>query len=113
MHQNSLQFHFFFLSLPKIKNLTKTMTNKRTLKKAISLICEELITECIAASLYGAQNQKENAEALLSSIIRMESDFICRISHPEPGMSPRVYFNDLREKFLAQASEMIDQINTL
>ncbi len=41
----------------------------------------------------------------------MEDDFIRRVSHPEPGMLARVYFKDLREKFVAQASEIIDQIN--
>lgn len=89
------------------------MANKRSLKKAINAICEELFAECVAASLYGAENHEDNANALLHSIIRMQSDFICRVSHPEPGMTPSNYFKDLREKFAAQVSEIIDHINTL
>lgn len=89
------------------------MANKRSLKKVINLICDELFTECVAASLYGAENNKDNAEALLFSIIKLQSDYVCRVCHPEPGMSAKAYFKDLREKFSAQVSETIDQINTL
>lgn len=85
------------------------MANKRTLKRNINLICEEIFAECVAASLYG--HNRSSAEALIYSIIKMQDDFICRISHPEPGMPAKVFFKDLREKFAAQASEIVDQIN--
>ncbi len=89
------------------------MANKRSLKHGINLICEELFTECIAASLYGAESHKDNAEALLFSILKMQSDFTCRVSHAEPGISPKKYYKDLREKFTAQVGEIVDQINNL
>ncbi len=89
------------------------MANKRTLKRAINGICEELLVECIAASLYGAQGHKDNAEALFSAIVKMQADFLSRVSHPEPGMPAQQYYNDLREKFAAQAGEIVDQINNL
>ncbi len=85
------------------------MANKRSLKRSITIICEEIFAECVAASLYG-QN-RESAEALIFSIIKMEDDYIRRISHPEPGMPPRQYYKDLREKFAAEASEIIDHLN--
>ena len=87
------------------------MANKRTLKRAIHLICENLFAEAIALSLYGAEAQRESASALLYSIVKIEDDCIRRISHPEPGMKPGVYFKDLREKFSAQVSDIIDQMN--
>ncbi len=87
------------------------MANKRSLKRSITLISEELFAECVAASLYG-QNP-ESAEALIFSIIKMQDHFIRRISHPEPGIPAKVYYKDLREKFAAQVGEIIDQINTL
>ena len=89
------------------------MANKRTLKKGIKLICEELFAECIAASLYGHNADQGNVDALLYSIIHTQDDFTARISHPEPGMAAKVYFRDLREMFTAQASDIIDQINNL
>jgi hypothetical protein len=89
------------------------MANKRSLKRVINLICDELLTECVAASLYGNDTHKDNAEALLFSIVKMQSDFICRVSHPEPGMPANRYFKDLRDKFSAQVGELVDQINNL
>ena len=89
------------------------MANKRSLKRGINLICEELLAECIAASLYGAEAHKDNAEALLFSIIRLQSDFTCRVSHPEPGMPAKSFFKNLRQQFAAQVSEKVDQINNL
>lgn len=87
------------------------MSNKRTLKKGIRLICEDLFAECVAVSLYGPEANKENAEALLFAIVKMQDNFINRISHPEPGISAKVYYKDLREKFSAQVNEILDQIN--
>ena len=87
------------------------MANKRTLKKQINLICEELFAECVAVSLYGPENLKENSEALLFSIVKMHDNSIRRVSHPEPGITPKAYFKDLHEKFSAQVSDIIDQIN--
>lgn len=87
------------------------MANKRLLKRSITLICEELFAECVAASLYG--HNRDGADALIFSIVKMQDDFLSRISHPEPGMPATKYFKDLREKFASEASEIIDQINNL
>ena len=89
------------------------MANKRSLKHVINLICEELFAEAVAASLYGNERVKDNADALLFSIIRLQSNYINRISHVEPGMKAKQYFKDLRDKFSAEAGEIIDQINNL
>ena len=89
------------------------MANKRTLKHAINLICAELFAEAVAASLYGNEKNKENADAVLHSIIRLESNYISRISHVEPGMKASRYFKDLRENFTKEVDEIIDNINNL
>lgn len=89
------------------------MANKRSIKGAINGICEELFAECIAASLYGTEKHLSNTDALLSSIIKMQSNYIRRVSHPEPGMKAKDYFKDLREKFAAEVSEVADQIDNL
>lgn len=87
------------------------MSNKRTLKRAIHLICEDLFAEAIAVSLYGTEAQQENANALLFSIVKTEDECIRRISHPEPGMKAKTYFQDLYDKFHAQVSDILDQMN--
>ena len=85
--------------------------NKRKLKKRINLICEVLLADCVAVSLYGPERNKENMEALLFTIVKMQNHFTTRISHPEPGIKPKAYFKDLREKFGKEVTEILDQIN--
>ena len=91
------------------------MANKRTLKRAVNLVCEELFAEAVAASLYGNEPQKDNssADAVLSSIIRMQADYTSRISHVEPGMKAADYYKFLRERFTNEVDELVDQINNL
>jgi hypothetical protein len=89
------------------------MANKKSLKHAINIICEELFAEAVAASLYGNEVNNDNAEGLLYAIIKMQSDFVSRVSHPEPGLTPKLYYKKLKEDFTSQASEIIDQINNL
>jgi hypothetical protein len=85
------------------------MANKRTLKKAINLICEELFAEGVAVALYGPRPQSE-VEAILFSIVKMQNNYITRISHPEPGMIAKTYFKDLWEKFTSEVCEIQDQL---
>ena len=87
------------------------MANKRKLKKKINLICEALFAECVAVSLYGPSPNKENLNAHAFSIVKLQDNAIRRVSHPEPGIPAKKYYNDLREKFAAQVSDILDQIN--
>ena len=89
------------------------MSNKRDLKKAIRNICTELFTECASAALYCAKDQKENGEALLTSIVALNNNYICRVSHPEPGMKANAYYTNLIQDFNKEAAALIDQIQTI
>ena len=112
-HEKIGRFVFFpYLCLAENEK-HKEMANKRTLKHAINGICEELFAECIAASLYGTEKHKDDADALLFTILKIRSNYIRRVSYPEPGITTKAYFKDLREKFTAQVSEVVDQINNL
>ena len=87
------------------------MANKRRLKKRINLICEALFAECVAVSLYGPSPHKENLKAHAFSIVKLQDNAIRRVSHPESGIPAKQYYKDLREKFSAQVSDILDQIN--
>lgn len=89
------------------------MANKRNLKQTINYICSELFAEVVAASLYGTTDNKDSAEALLSTILIVRNDFVKRISHPEPGMKPKKYYQKLIADFNERVSEIIDQIGNL
>ena len=85
--------------------------NKRSLKKAINAVSDQLFANAVAVSLYGTNRNAENDEALIQSILSMREDFVSRISHPEPGMKKQEFYKDLREKFISQAQELADQIS--
>lgn len=89
------------------------MANKRTLKKSIKVVCGELFAECVAASLYGPEDQQDNLETMLESIIKIQDNYISRVSHPEPGMKASIYYKDLEEKFIAEVDDLVNQINSL
>ena len=89
------------------------MANKRNLKRNINLVCEELLAECMAASLYGTKETQESADAIIYAIIKLGNDFTHRVSHPEPGIDAKVYFKDLTAKFNAGIEELAEQINNL
>ena len=86
------------------------MANKRILKRKINYVCSKLFSEVVAAS-YSIKADEENVKALLTSILVIHNDYICRISHVEPGMPASEFFKDLITKFNKQVSEIIDQIS--
>lgn len=85
------------------------MTNKRDLKKMINYIYQELMAECMATSLY-KRIDAETVNATLSSIMLTRQDFISRVSHPEPGIKPTVYYKKLQQDYNKAVSEIIDII---
>lgn len=89
------------------------MSNKRQLKKSIDYICSDLFAECVAASLYCGKEQKENGEALLTSILITHSNYIRRVSHPEPGMPKKKYYKNLIKSFNEDINTIVDQISAL
>lgn len=89
------------------------MASKRTLKKYINNVCEALFAECVAVSLYNQSADNENVAALLMSIVKLQGDFISRISHVEPKMPAKVYFKELKSQFNISAGEVIDNITNL
>ncbi len=86
------------------------MANKRSIKRGINYICSELFAECVALSLYNARSAKEDVDSLLKSILRTHSDYIKRVSHPEPGMKAKVYYKILIENFNKDVNDLADQI---
>jgi hypothetical protein len=87
--------------------------NKKDLKKTINSICSDIFAECVAMSLYHGKTHEANTDALLASIIATRDDFIARISHPEPGLSPKKYYDHLANAFAEEISEIMDNITNM
>lgn len=89
------------------------MANKRDLKRTINYITSELFAECVAASLYNGKPDQNEVDGILSAIVMTNTDFIKRVSHPEPGLRQSAYYKQLIIDFNKQTSELIDQIGNL
>jgi hypothetical protein len=88
------------------------MANKRSLKRSINDICGELVAECVAISVY-YRCDRQNADTMLRSIMRMHSDYIMRVSHPEPGMPAKKYYKKLISDFNNSVNEVVDHMKNL
>jgi hypothetical protein len=111
-HSNACFFQILFLSLAT-KQFIQLMTNKRVLKRTINCACGDLFAECVAAACFTQKHDLADVDALLTCIIRINNDFVRRISHPEPGIRPRVFYNQLIADFSKQALELEDQIRSI
>lgn len=86
------------------------MANRRILKRNINSVCSELFSEVIAASVYSDKCNGADVKALLASILVIHDDYVRRVSHVEPGMSAKVFFDSLIASFNKQMSEIEDQV---
>ena len=89
------------------------MPNKKNLKKTINNICNDVLSECVAASLYSGKTDPGTVESIITSIIITRNDFVNRISHPEPGMEAKAYYDHLANAFAEEISEIMDHITNM
>lgn len=88
------------------------MANRRTLKRDIKYICDELIAECIALMLYKPEVPLTDVDNLMEQILTMRNDFVSRVSHTEPG-NTRQFYQKLRADFNAQTDDIIEALSNL
>ena len=95
-----------------IKAKEEIMASRKELKKNINYIAGELFTECLVNSLYVPGTDKQKADELMAEILKMQDEFISRISHTEPG-NVKGFYKKLRADFNAKVDEIIDAMGKL
>ena len=85
---------------------------RKDLKKHINYLCSELLAECIAATDFSKKDNKQDVENVMLGILKLQDDWICRLSHVEPG-SKKLFFKKLKEDMQKRTDEIIDQIQNL
>lgn len=87
------------------------MASKRTIKKELNYVSSELYAEAVAAAYFSTHEDKDaNLAAILNAILHVHSDYIKRVSHPEPGMKAKKYYGVLVTSYMKDVDEIIDQI---
>ena len=56
--------------------------------------------------MYSSKPAAEDVDGILTAIVMIRTDFICRVSHPEPGMEQKKDYKKLIEDFNKQAEEL-------
>ena len=88
------------------------MASRKNLKKVITYIADQLATQAFFASY---ESIVEAAEwiAVFNRIFALNKEYIERVSHPEPGLPARKYFDTLCVSFNEDAKAILDEINKL
>ena len=85
------------------------MASRRNLKKNVNYIAGELFSECLVNSMF---TDKVKADELMNEILLMQTDFVSRISHTEPG-NVKGFYKKFHVDFNAKVNEIIDAIAKL
>lgn len=88
------------------------MASRRQLKKNINYIIGELFTECLIQHLYIPETDKAKADELMGRILKIQDEFIKRISHTEAG-NVKGFYKKFHVDFNAQVDEVIDALGKL
>ena len=88
------------------------MASRKNLKKVIAFIVDDLATEAFFAS-YDAQGDTEAWVSVFNRIFGLNKEYVARVSHVEPGMPAKKYFNVLCDSFNADAKEIHQEIIAL
>ena len=88
------------------------MVSRRELKKTVNYISGELFSECLINSMFVPGTDKAKADELMAEILKMQDEFISRISHTEPG-NVKGFYKKFRSDFNAKVNEIIDAIAKL
>ncbi len=85
------------------------MANKKDLKKAINLMCTDLLIELLGAEQASPTAAKQDIENIAQSILLMRNDFVNRLSHVDKRQV-RQFFTQLDEDLTASTNDIVDQI---
>ena len=88
------------------------MASRRELKKTVNYISGELFSESLLNSMFVPGTDKAKADQLMAEILKMQDEFISRISHTEPG-NVKGFYKKFRSDFNAKVNEIIDAIAKL
>lgn len=88
------------------------MASRKNLKKVITFVVDELATEAFLVS-YDAKGDTAAWVDLFNRIFALNNDYIARVSHVEPGMPAKKYFDALCDSFNKDAKEIVAEIEKL
>lgn len=88
------------------------MASRRHLKRDISYVIGDIFTECLVYKELVPGTDKDEADKIIADLLKIDNEYITRISHTEPG-NAKQFYNKLIKDFQASMSEVIDKLTKL
>ena len=88
------------------------MASRRDLKKSVNYIIGELFTDCIVNRPALSEDGVKKCDELLMEILKIQNEFLSRISHTEPG-NVKSFYKNLHEDLYNQVEKIIEGISEL
>lgn len=88
------------------------MASRRNLKKVISDIIGDVLTECIICANYVPGIDQKAISDIMLELIDIDEEFIARISHTEPG-NAKQYYRAFYADFDNRINAVIEKFNNL
>lgn len=85
------------------------MASRRDLKKDISYVIGDVFTECLVYKELVPGTNKKEADKIIVDLLKIDNEFITRISHTEPG-NAKQYYRTLIKDFQTSMSSVIDRL---
>ncbi|MBO7467590.1 MAG: hypothetical protein J6T94_07930 [Bacteroidaceae bacterium] len=87
------------------------MASRKNLKKTVNYIVDELCTECLFTE-FAKKADKEKVDEILMDIMSLQSEFLARCSHTEPG-NVKGFYKKFYDDFNAQTDAILAKIKAL
>lgn len=88
------------------------MASRKDLKKTINNIASELFTECMILKETMGADKQEAVNTLITKVLHLQNEHICRISHTEPG-NVGGFYKKLYADFDKEVGEILDGMKAL
>lgn len=87
---------------------------RRTLKKNVNTLYNDLVcdTLIILSETNPGEEKREKLLAILKDALQARADFVCRLSHIEPG-SEKLFFKKLKEEIYSKTLSFYEGIRAL
>lgn len=88
------------------------MASRKNLKKVITYIADQLATQAFFAS-YNSSADAEKWIDVFNKVFALNKEYISRVSHVEPGLPTKKYFDTLCMSFNEEATAILREIEAL
>ena len=85
------------------------MASRRQLKKDISYVIGDLFTESLVLKELIPGTDKDAADKIIVDLLKIDNEFITRISHTEPG-NAKQYYRTLIKDFQTGITGVVDRL---